>query len=77
MGLNFLSETIIYTFKILLFNTQIEILAFLKIIMIQTIFNSMLIIIIYPLLQLLYRLIENLFKEKNTATKYFYNKQIK
>lgn len=77
MGLNFISELIIYLFKIILFNTQIEILAFMKIITIETLFNSMLIIIIYPLLQMLYILIEKFFKEKNSATKYFYNKQIK
>lgn len=75
MGLNFISQSIIYILKIILLNAQIEILPFLKVIIIETIFNSMLIIIIYPLLQILYKIIGRFFEEKNTATKYFYNKK--
>lgn len=60
-----------YIFQILRWNMQIEILPFIKILAIEVIFNAILIIIIYPLMQRAGGYIENLFKNKSVLTRYF------
>lgn len=60
-----------YIFQILRWNMQIEILPFIKILAIEVIFNAILIIIFYPLIQKAGKHIEDLFKNKSVLTRYF------
>ena len=50
---------------------QIEIYAFLKILLVEAIYNILIVIIIYPLIQKVGYAIENTFKTKNILTRYF------
>ena len=61
----------IYIFQIIKFRINIEILAFLKILAIEIIFNVILSIILYPLIQKLGNLVESKFKAKTILTRYF------
>ena len=60
-----------YLFQILKWNIQIEILAFIKILAIEIIYNTILVIILYPLIQKAGEYLENLFKSKSVLTRYF------
>ena len=71
VGSTILCESIYYFWNILKTQNEIEYLNFIKIVLIETIYNILLTIIIYPLIQKFgYRLEEN-FKEKKVLTKYF------
>ncbi len=61
----------IYIFQIIKFRINIEILAFLKILLIEILFNVILSIILYPLIQKLGNLVESKFKSKTILTRYF------
>lgn len=50
---------------------SIEVLTFLKIVLIEIIFNLMIIIIIYPLIRKLGEKLEQVFNEDKILTKYF------
>lgn len=60
-----------YIFQILRWNMAIEILPFIKIVLIEVIFNSVLVIILYPLMQKAGNALERLFKNKSVLTRYF------
>lgn len=70
------SSTIIYEigcyiFQILKWNILIEIIPFIRTLIIEVIFNIVLVIILYPLIQKAGYYLENLFKKKTVLTRYF------
>lgn len=64
-------EVLFYLYNILKFSGTLEILIFLKILLIELLFNSLITIIIYPLIQKFGYAIENVFKESKLLTRYF------
>ena len=64
-------EVIVYILNYLLFETNLEIINFIKILAIEVIYNVIITIIIYPLIQKIGYLIENELKENKILTKYF------
>jgi len=67
----FVCELISYIFQIILFNLSIEIFVFIKIILIEILYNSMIIIIIYPIIQKTGLLLEKIFTGDKILTRYF------
>lgn len=61
----------IYLFTILKNGIEIELLSFVKILLIEILYNSLLIIILYPMIHKLGYAIENTFKSKTIMTRYF------
>ena len=70
-GLTILYEVIIYFANYFVLGANLEIFAFLKILLIEVIFNLLLVIIIYPLFQKFGYYIENEFKGNKILTRYF------
>lgn len=70
MGTTLICEIIEYIYKIIN-GASIEVLTFLKIVLIEIIFNLMIIIIIYPLIRKLGEKLEQVFNEDKILTKYF------
>ena len=70
VGTTLIFEIIAYIYKIIN-GASIEVLAFLKIVLIEIIFNLMIIIIIYPLIRKLGEKLEQVFNEDKILTKYF------
>ena len=70
MGTTLICEIIAYIYKIIN-GASIEVLTFLKIVLIEIIFNLMIIIIIYPLRRKLGEKLEQVFNEDKILTKYF------
>ncbi len=64
-------ETGMYAFQIIKWGVNIEILAFLKILLLETLFNVIISIILYPLITKLGNFAESKFKTKTIMTKYF------
>lgn len=60
-----------YSYKILMQDGLVEILTFLKMLAIEVVYNSILTIILYPLLQKAGYYIEDEFKGKKILTRYF------
>lgn len=60
-----------YLFHIMSLGLNFEIWGFSKILLIEVIYNSILVIILYPLLQKAGYYLENTFKVKNILTRYF------
>ncbi|MCL2341933.1 MAG: hypothetical protein FWC53_02545 [Firmicutes bacterium] len=71
MGITFICELVSYILRIILLQMPIFVLKFLEIAAIEVVFNTMIVIIIYPLLQKSGELIERIFTEKNMMTRYF------
>ena len=71
MGATFAFEILSYIMQIVIFNIPVEIFRFLKIVIIETIFNSILIIIIYPLIDKTGDVLTKIFNEKNILTRYY------
>jgi len=67
----FACELISYIYQIILFDLAIEILTFIKIIAIEILFNSMIIIIIYPIIEKAGTLLERIFTEDKILTRYY------
>ena len=65
------SEIISYIYQMILFSYEIEILNFLKIIIIEIIFNTLLLIILYPLLKKIGEKLETIFTEDKILTRYY------
>lgn len=70
-GLTVLYEGIVYISNYFVLASSIEIVAFLRILIIEVIFNLLLTIILYPLLQKFGYYIENEFKGNKILTRYF------
>ena len=64
-------ESLSYIIQIIVFNLLIDLLPFVKIILIEILYNSILIILLYPLIEKTGDALEKIFKEKNILTKYY------
>lgn len=60
-----------YLFSIIEFSINIEIISFIKILLIEIFYNAILTIIIYPLIQKLGYKLEDIYKEQKILTRYF------
>lgn len=60
-----------YIFQILKWNILIEIIPFIRTLIIEVIFNIALVIILYPIIQKAGYYLENLFKKRTVLTRYF------
>lgn len=60
-----------YIFNIFALNINVEILQFIKILLIEIIYNLLITIVIYPLIQRLGHALEEIFKTKSILTRYF------
>lgn len=60
-----------YIFQIIKWNAIVEIIPFVRTLLIEVIFNVILVIIIYPVIQKAGAYLENLFKNKSMSTRYF------
>ena len=65
------TESIIYFLTYLLLNTNIDVLVFIKILLIETVYNIFLSIILYPFIQRFGYYIENEYKGNKILTRYF------
>lgn len=70
-GLTFAYETIVYFLNYLILDINIEILTFLKILVIEIIYNIIITIIIYPIIKKFGYYIEYEYKGNKILTKYF------
>ncbi len=71
MGSTILYEFATYMFNVFRLDMTLEIYSFIKILMIEVVYNLIVVIIIYPLFQKAGYAIENTFKTKNVLTRYF------
>ena len=60
-----------YIFNIFALNINLEILQFIKILLIEILYNLLITIVIYPLIQRLGHALEEIFKTKSILTRYF------
>lgn len=60
-----------YIFKILRFSATVEFVPFLKILLIELLFNIILIIILYPIIQNMGNKLEEIFKSKKILSRYY------
>ena len=65
------TEIIIYVLNYLFLNTNVDILAFVKILSIETIYNIIISIILYPAIQTFGYYMENEYKGNKILTRYF------
>ena len=71
IGMTFICELVSYILRIVLLGIPAAVPKFLEIAAIEVVFNTMIVIIIYPLLQKGGNLIERIFTERKTLTRYF------
>lgn len=64
-------EVFIYVLQYIIFGTNLEILNFIKILLIEVVYNMLLIIILYPLISNVGYEIENEVKGDRILTRYF------
>lgn len=64
-------EIISYILQIILFKLSIEIGAFIRIVLLEILFNTMIIIIIYPIIEKSGTLLEKVFTESKILTRYY------
>lgn len=71
LGTTALYELAVYLLTMLRTGSDIEILAFLKILLVELVFNELITIIIYPIIKKAGYYLENLFDDKFILTRYF------
>ena len=71
MGTTFLYELAVYIYNIFRLEILFEPYSFLKIALIEVLYNAIIVIIVYPIIQKAGYAIENTFKVKNILTRYF------
>lgn len=71
VGATFFFELGVYLLNAVISSYSIEIFAFLKIVAIEMFFNMLLIIILYPLMQKVGYMLENMYKSTQVLTRYF------
>lgn len=71
IGATFIFEFGYYIINSIVFNFEIEFLKFLKIILIEILYNTLLLILIYPLFKKIGYTLDRNFKESNLLTRYF------
>ena len=70
-GSTIIYEVACYFFSIFTLNINLEIIFFIKILLIEVLYNLLLTIILYPLIQRLGHTLEETFKMKKILTRYF------
>lgn len=73
LGSTIIFEVLNYLLDYIFLSTNVEILNFIKILIIEVIFNILLTIVIYPLLQKAGYYIENEYKQNKILTRYFWD----
>lgn len=71
MGSTAIFEIGLYFFNVFRLDMNLEIFSFAKILLIEVIYNTILVVIIYPLMQKTGYGLEHMFKVKNILTRYF------
>ena len=71
MGISLICEIISCVLHVALFKLSFGLLTIVKIIIIEALFNVIIVIIIYPLLEKSGEILMKTFKEKNIFTKYY------
>jgi len=71
IGATIVYEIGIYAFRVIRLSSALEVIAFLKILLIEVIYNLLIVVIIYPIMQKLGYALENTFKVKSILTRYF------
>ena len=71
VGATLIFEFGYYLINSIVFNFDIEILSFVKIILIEILYNTLVLIIIYPLFQKIGYMLDRKFKKSNLLTRYF------
>ena len=71
LGATFIFEVIVYILNYMVFSTNIEVINFIRILAIEIIYNLIIVIIIYPLMQKFGYAIENEYKGNKILTRYF------
>ena len=71
IGTTLLYEIGNYVISIMRLSIQIEVLSFVRVLLIEIIYNVIITIILYPLIQKAGYYLENLFKKKTILTRYF------
>ena len=67
----FICELISYILQMVIFKLSIDIFAFVRIIAVEILFNSMVIIIIYPIIEKAGTLLERIFTQDKILTRYY------
>lgn len=70
-GTTLICELASYIIRVIIFKLSLEIMPLMKILAIEILYNSILIIIIYPLIEKAGGALENAFTEKSILTKYY------
>ncbi len=70
-GSTIIFETIVYIYTIARNQIPLQLFGFVKILLIEVVFNVLLTIILYPLIKKLGYSLENIFKKKRALTRYF------
>lgn len=70
-GATFLYEIGVYVINALILTSTIEIISFLKILLVEILYNILITIIIYPLFRSVGNLVEEIFKGNKILTRYF------
>ena len=71
IGTTFFYEFGLYVLNAVILNTSFELIPFIKICFIEMLYNAILTIILYPLIQLYGNFIENSFRKQNIITRYY------
>lgn len=71
IGVTAFYEIIVYIFNVLKYSLDVEILGFLKILIIELFYNAILTIILYPLMKKAGYKLENIFEDKVMLTRFF------
>ena len=70
-GISIACEIVEFVMQIILFKLSVEILTVIKIVLIEAMYNVIIIIIIYPLIEKSGDVLMRIFKEKKIFTKYY------
>lgn len=70
-GTTIIYEFACYIFNVITLSMTLEIVSFLKILLIETLYNVIITIILYSLIQKLGHILEEVFKTRNILTRYF------
>lgn len=71
LGATLIYEVIVYILNYIVFSTNVEMINFIKILAIEIIYNLIIVIILYPLIQKFGYVIENEYKGNKILTRYF------
>ena len=64
-------EVFVYIYRSLVLSSNIELLVFFKILFVEIVYNTLITIIIYPIMQKLGYKVEGIFKNPQILTRYF------